>query len=197
MTDINDLVARNVRRYRRERGLSLGELGRRSGLSKQTLSKLEQGEGNPTVETLTQLSEALDVQVRRLFTEWGTPVFVQRRGEFQWSGENGCHERLLDEVYGSGHVRTCVLWLGRGAEIIDSSSDNPAGTLLHVYVISGRLETGPLTEPVVVDAEDFVRFPGDVPFRHVCLSEYMVAHVVTTLPQLHQVERRTAARGPS
>ena len=54
----NALVARNVRRYRQERAVSIGELARRSGLSKQTLSKIEQGVGNPTVETLALLGTA-------------------------------------------------------------------------------------------------------------------------------------------
>ena len=36
-----DLVARNVRRFRHERGYSLSELARRAGLSKQTLSSIE------------------------------------------------------------------------------------------------------------------------------------------------------------
>lgn len=77
MTVSNQVVARNVRRFRLERSLSLGELARRSSLSKQTLSKIEQGVGNPTVETLSLLGSALDVPVRR----------------------------LLDEAYGSGYLR--------------------------------------------------------------------------------------------
>jgi transcriptional regulator with XRE-family HTH domain len=64
--------------------MSLGELARRSGVSKQTLSKIEQGEGNPTVETLSLLGAALDVSARRLLTEWGTPVYVQRSAEGDW-----------------------------------------------------------------------------------------------------------------
>lgn len=64
------LVALNVRRYRQERALSLGELARRSGLSKQTLSKIEQGSGNPTVETLSLLGAAFNVPARCLLTEW-------------------------------------------------------------------------------------------------------------------------------
>src|SRR5690242_21201967 len=85
MSDSNQLIARNVRRFRRERAMSMGELARRSGLSKQTLSKIEQGSGNPTVETLAQLGAALDLPARRLFTEWGTPVYVQRHDEGSWT----------------------------------------------------------------------------------------------------------------
>ena len=56
--EVNMLVARNMRRFRLERAMSLGEVSRRSGLSKQTLSKIELGEGNgETVhETGFQLS---------------------------------------------------------------------------------------------------------------------------------------------
>src|ERR1700741_4738573 len=54
----NQLVARNIHRFRRERAMSQGELARRSGLLKQTLSKTEQGLGNPTVDTLAQLGGA-------------------------------------------------------------------------------------------------------------------------------------------
>jgi transcriptional regulator with XRE-family HTH domain len=93
--------------------MSLGELARRSGLSKQTLSKIEQGVGNPTVETLSLLGAALDIPARRLLTEWGTPVFVQRQHEGEWVDEGDWSERLLDEVYGSGYVRTLVLRLER------------------------------------------------------------------------------------
>ena len=182
----NELVARNVRRYRLERAMSLGELAHRSGLSKQTLSKIEQNSGNPTVETLALLGAALDVPARRLLTEWGTPVYVQRHDEGEWSAEAGWSERLLDETYGSGYVRALVLRLERHGTTPETVAPHAAGTLHHVYVITGKLRTGPLNEPVDLAAGDFVRFPGDVPHRHVCLSERVVVHMVTTVPQIRQ-----------
>ncbi|MGW6281289.1 helix-turn-helix domain-containing protein [Kribbella sp. NPDC055071] len=186
MSDENELVAQNVRRFRQERAMSLGELARRAGLSKQTLSKIEQGIGNPTVETLGALSSALDLSLRRLLTVWGTPVFVQREADGKWSDGEGWSERTLDEIYGSGYVRTLLLRLQRGVHDAAEISPHPPGTLHHLYVISGKLRTGPVTEPVNLAAGDFVRFPGDVAHRHVCLSERVVAHLVTTLPQTRQ-----------
>jgi transcriptional regulator with XRE-family HTH domain len=186
MTDSNQVVARNVRRFRLERSLSLGELARRSSLSKQTLSKIEQGVGNPTVETLSLLGSALDVPVRRLLTDWGTPVFVQRHTEGRWADVGNWSERLLDEAYGSGYLRALVLRLERGGpepKLIDA---HLAGTLHHLYVITGKLRTGPLSDPVDLSAGDFVQFPGDTPHRHVCLTDRVVAHMVTTVPQVRQ-----------
>ncbi|MYZ34439.1 helix-turn-helix domain-containing protein [Streptomyces sp. SID4917] len=182
----NDLVARNVRRFRLERAMSLGELARRSGLSKQTLSKIEQGLGNPTVETLSLLGVALDVPARRLLTEWGTPVYLQRQAEGEWRHAANWTERILDETYGSGYVRTLVLRLVRGDKDPEPVQPHAAGTLHHLYVVTGKLRTGPLNEPVDLAAGDFVRFPGDVPHRYVCLSERVVAHMVTTIPQVRQ-----------
>ncbi|MFF0543204.1 helix-turn-helix domain-containing protein [Nocardia thailandica] len=185
-TSDNELVARNVRRYRTERAMSLGDLARRSGLSKQTLSKIEQGVGNPTVETLSQLGGALDVSTRRLLTEWGTPVYVQRSADSIWTEHGGRAERMLDDTYGSGHVRTLVLRIERSTEeplIIDA---HPPGTLHHVYVITGKLRTGPLDDTVDLAAGDFARFPGDVAHRHISLTDRVVAHLVTTIPQIRQ-----------
>lgn len=182
----NQLVARNVRRFRQERGLSLGELARRSGLSKQTLSKIEQGVGNPTVETLTHLGGALEVSVRRFLTEWGTPVFVQRQAEGAWTRSGNWSERLLDEIYGSGYVRTLLLRLERAGAEPETIEAHPPGTLHHLYLVTGKLRTGPLSDPVDLSAGDFVRFPGDTPHRHVCLSDRVVAHMVTTIPQIRQ-----------
>jgi transcriptional regulator with XRE-family HTH domain len=184
--DGNQLVARNVRRLRLERAMSLGELARRSGLSKQTLSKIEQGVGNPTVETLSLLGAALAVPARRLLTETGTPVFVQRHDEGIWAEAAAWSERILDETFGSGYVRTLVLRLVRSPREPAVIQPHAPGTLHHLYVISGRLRTGPVNDPVELGAGDFVRFPGDIEHRHVCLSERVAAHMVTTVPQVRQ-----------
>ncbi len=59
--DMRKLVGRNFARLRREKGLTQEEVERRSGLSQQYLSGLERGLRNPTVITLYELSQALDV----------------------------------------------------------------------------------------------------------------------------------------
>ena len=197
LLDENQLVARNVRRFRRERAMSLGELARKSGLSKQTLSKIEQGSGNPTVETLALLGAALGLPARRMLTEWGTPVYVQRQEEGHWLEGPEWTERMLDETYGSGHVRTLLLRLERNPREPDVIEPHPAGTLHHLYVITGKLRTGPVSDPVDLVAGDFVRFPGDTAHRHVCLSERVMAHMVTTVPQLGQAGLTVVRNGGS
>jgi transcriptional regulator with XRE-family HTH domain len=181
------LVARNVRRLRRERGYSQSELARRAGLAKQTLSSIEAGEANPTVLTLTAVAGAIGVPVAHLLTEYGSPVFVRWAEEEAWSGGPGGESRELDLVYGSGYVRTSLARYARTGDAPVTHGPHQAGTLHHVYVISGRVTLGPVGEGVTASRGDFVRFPGDVPHQTAVWSDSAVLHVVTTIPQAAQV----------
>jgi transcriptional regulator with XRE-family HTH domain len=59
--DMRKLVGRNFARLRREKGLTQEDVEARSGFSQQYLSDLERGRRNPTVITLFELSQALEV----------------------------------------------------------------------------------------------------------------------------------------
>jgi len=108
-SDKLDLIARNVRRLRHERGYSLSELARRAALAKQTLSSIEAGQANPTVLTLTGIAAALEIPVAHLLTEYGSPVLVRRAQEAVWSASPDGTIRDLDRIYGYGYVHTSLI----------------------------------------------------------------------------------------
>src|SRR3954451_1866845 len=56
-------LAAHLRRLRVAAHPSLSELARATGVGKATLSAIENGRGNPTVETLAALADALGVPV--------------------------------------------------------------------------------------------------------------------------------------
>lgn len=60
-------IAVQVRRYRRGRGLTVGELALRAGISKAMLSKIENSLTSSSLTTLARLAAALDVPVTALF----------------------------------------------------------------------------------------------------------------------------------
>src|SRR5215471_7183598 len=76
-----DRIAASIRSERERAGLSLSELARRAGIAKSTLSQLESGAGNPSIETLWALAVALDVPFSRLVDPPSDPVQVIRAGE--------------------------------------------------------------------------------------------------------------------
>ncbi len=182
------MVARNVRLLREQRGLSLAELARQAGLAKQTLSNLEQGTGNPTVDTLFSIAAALGVPVTRLVAEREQMMTVQRGDEGVWQRHSGYEARELDHIYGSGVIENYVVRIGEtvdGAEGAATPSEpHPVGTLEHLYVISGRVRVGPADSPVELSAGDFVRYPGDRPHVYESLDGESLVHIVVSVPRV-------------
>ena len=62
-------VGRRLRELRAARGFSLSELARRAEVGKATLSEIESGRRNPTIETLYALCAPLDVPLTALLGE--------------------------------------------------------------------------------------------------------------------------------
>ncbi|MER5435890.1 helix-turn-helix domain-containing protein [Streptomyces sp. NPDC002588] len=185
MSSGNTVVARNVRLLREQRGLSLAELARQARLAKQTLSNLEQGTGNPTVDTLFSIASALGVPVTRLVAEREQVMAVQRADEVVWQQHEGYESRSLDHVYGSGVIENYLVRIGRDPRSpYKSSEPHPVGTLEHLYVISGRVRVGPVDSLVELSAGDFVRYPGDRPHVYESLDGESLVHIVVSVPRV-------------
>lgn len=60
------IVARNLKRLRKERGLSQEELADLAGLNRNYIGMIERQENAATVDTLEALAKALDVEPARL-----------------------------------------------------------------------------------------------------------------------------------
>ena len=64
------MLAENIKKFRKQRGISQEELARKAGATYSTLIKLESGSNkNPTVKTLQQIAQALDVTLDDLVKE--------------------------------------------------------------------------------------------------------------------------------
>lgn len=81
MTQPISVIAKSLTRERSRTGLSLAEVARRAGIAKSTLSQLESGNGNPSLETLWALCVALDIPFARLLEPQASQTQVIRRGE--------------------------------------------------------------------------------------------------------------------
>jgi transcriptional regulator with XRE-family HTH domain len=60
------VVARNLRQFRRERGLSQEELAARADLNRNYVGMVEREQNSPTVDVLEQLARALDIEASEL-----------------------------------------------------------------------------------------------------------------------------------
>jgi len=67
--DLQKVVGRNLRRYRKERGLSQEKFADLVGVHRTYMGGLERGERNLTLRSVEKIAEALDTEVIRLLTE--------------------------------------------------------------------------------------------------------------------------------
>ena len=71
--ELETAIAHNVRRLRRQQGLSVGDMATRVGISKAMLSKIENGVISPSLNTMSALANALGVPLVQLFSGFEEP----------------------------------------------------------------------------------------------------------------------------
>jgi len=67
MADLRELLGKNVRRLREERGLTQAQLAEATGRSTDMISRLERGDAAPSMETVGVLADVLNVDAAELF----------------------------------------------------------------------------------------------------------------------------------
>lgn len=76
----------HIQALRLERGWSLSQLANAAGIAKSNLSRLEQGNGNPTLDTIWRLAVQLNVPFGTLVSPLSVPL-----------DEDGVQVRLIDQ----------------------------------------------------------------------------------------------------
>jgi len=156
-----DRLALALRRERQQQGLSLSETAKRAGIGKSTLSQLESGGGNPSVETLWAIATALDVQISRLLATDRPPLSVIRRGE-------AMPLPSTDADYSAALLSACPPHARRDVFLVQIepgsariAQPHPAGTIEHLVVSSGGLRLTVDGETTDLSPGDYVRHAGD------------------------------------
>ncbi len=185
-------IAAALRRERERVGLTLSELARRAGVAKSTLSQLEAGTGNPSIETLWALGVALGVPFSQLVDPPTPHVRVVRAGE-----GGAIHSELANVAAtllsaGAPHTRRDLYVMsiepgppapgtpqranddrGAGAGTkrwVRESQAHLPGSVEHIVVAAGRLRTGPLDAPIELGPGDYATFRGDAPHHYEALE---------------------------
>lgn len=156
-------IATSLQRERRRVGISASELARRAGVSKSTLSQLESGTGNPSVETLWALSTALGIQFSRLVDPAPQPVRLIRAGEGPTVfSEHAEYVATLLAACPPGARRDLYLIRSEPGRPRESAPHQP-GTVEHVVLCSGGAVAGLTDETVELHPGDYLSYPGDLP----------------------------------
>jgi transcriptional regulator with XRE-family HTH domain len=157
------LISASLRRERARAGLSLTEVARRAGIAKSTLSQLESGTGNPSVETLWALGVALGVPFSRLVDPPRQGIQVIRAGEGPvLHSERANYEATMLASCPPGARRDIYRIVAQPGPPRVSQPHIP-GSMEHLVLSTGRVLAGPLGEVVELGPGDYVYYPGDIP----------------------------------
>jgi transcriptional regulator with XRE-family HTH domain len=151
-----------VLRRRQQRGMSQAELARRTGLSKATLSQLEAGVSNPTIDTLDAIAVALALPLTDLLTrsaESGT-LHLQATA----AASDGPTRELLRRISGGNSLEIWRLRLPPNTSV--EGVPHAPGTNEHLLVAAGYLTAGPTDDTRELAPGDLLAFAGDAPHTY-------------------------------
>jgi transcriptional regulator with XRE-family HTH domain len=163
----------NLRALRGE--MSALELSRRSGVARNTIAALEAGEGNPTLDTLYALADALKVPLSDLLERPPAGPQVVRAGEGAHVEGAALDATLIDR--GAGYEIYAIRFHAGGAR---HAQPHPFGVEEHLHVHSGRVRVGPEDAPVELGPGDFARYSGAVPHIYEALGGEAAGTLVIT-----------------
>lgn len=158
-----NVIASALRRERSRSGVTLTDLARRAGIAKSTLSQLESGTGNPSLETLWALAVALDIPPAQLLGPQRPTTHVVRAGE-------GAALHAAEANYQAVLVAACppnarrdIYHIAAEPGPARESQPHMPGVTEHVVLSAGRALVGTTGEPVELAPGDYMFYPGDVP----------------------------------
>jgi transcriptional regulator with XRE-family HTH domain len=163
-------LGRHIQELRVTRGLSLSQLALGAGIAKSNLSRLEQGVGNPTLDTIWRLATTLDIPFGNLVAPVSEPV-----------EENGVTVRLIDQGRDSPQVD--VYWMSISPSTLREAEAHPVGTRESITLVSGQLTVGTQSEEAILTPGQSFSFSADSPHFYNASDQWVTAIVTVIYPE--------------
>lgn len=143
-----ETLGQHIKTLRLERGLSLSKLASDAKLAKSSLSLLEQGKGNPTIETIWRLAIQMNVPFGNLIEPLNESL-----------DDQDVQVKLIDQ--GKERPKVDAYWVSCLPNVTRMAEPHSLGTKESITMISGQLEVGQLDQTVHLNAGDQYDFDAD------------------------------------
>lgn len=161
MNTMNEIVAKNIKRLREEKKLSMEELAKLSGVSKSMLAQTERGEGNPTLSTLWKISNGMKVPFDALTVRPKLSYEIVKTSEIQPLLEDGGTVKNYPIFPDDENRRFAVYYLELEPGSYWRSEPHLRGTTEFITVFSGTMEIKSDDKIFAVTKGESIRFKGD------------------------------------
>lgn len=157
-TALAALVGERIKYLRAQHSISLTALAAATHLGKGTLSELERGRRNPTLDTLFAIATALAVPLSELLL-----AETSGSGRELPSGPHTHGQSIDAELIGhwmdaTQTVEVYRMSIGAGRR---QSRSHTVGVVESITVVSGQILVGAIANPVLLSAGHSHTFPGD------------------------------------
>jgi transcriptional regulator with XRE-family HTH domain len=166
-THLSQRIAENLRKLRHTRGLSLGDIADRCGVSRAGISQIETAKTNPTVSMLSKIAGALDVPISALLGDEAIHEVHILRGDARRtvrSADGRLEGRPLSPRGALANVDVFELRLPSHASSV--SEPQARGTMENLVVLSGALRLRVGEQVCELATGDSVSFHADVPHTY-------------------------------
>ncbi|MEM7730072.1 MAG: XRE family transcriptional regulator [Pseudomonadota bacterium] len=165
---LSSKLGETVARLRKADQLSLGELSEMSGVAKSMISQIEKNESNPTVSTLTRLSQALGTSVEAMFATVPSETALVQHARVQdiprlTSDDGLCELRIIGALETVQFVQVYDFRAKPGGTLV--SSAHPLGSVENLTVLAGSLHVVIGAEIWEACAGETLRYRADRPHR--------------------------------
>lgn len=161
MKPIN-VISTLIQKERKRVGLSLSTLAKNSNIAKSTLSQLESGSGNPSIETLWALANSLNIPVSRLIEDQKPPIKHIKAGQgVKTASEQTNYVATLLSI-SPPNTRRDIYSLIVQPDEMKLSTPHPNGTIEHIIMMKGKAIAGPIDHPVELNEGDYLSYPADI-----------------------------------
>jgi transcriptional regulator with XRE-family HTH domain len=173
-------IARVVREQRYVSGATLAEVASAAGLSKAILSRIENGHGNPSIETLFRIARALELPLSALLAEDQSPRsrMIPARSGPELHADSGMAAWLVHAQARGHHAEVYELALPAGTD--QRTAGHLPGTEELLICLTGRLRVGPVGQEVELAAGDAAWFAADEEHHYVALRAARALNWIVT-----------------
>jgi transcriptional regulator with XRE-family HTH domain len=173
-----EIVGAIVKRRREQRNLTAAELARRAGIGKASLSNLEAGRGNPTIDTLYAIAHALRLPVTDLLGE-EQPLDSEYRPNTPAPEAKPARE-LLQRISADQSAEIWRLRMPTYTRL--EGIPHATGTREHLFLAAGSGVVGIDNEPTVLASGDYFAFRADRSHYYETGAERLDATVILVTP---------------
>lgn len=172
------IIAVNLKKLRKQRNLSLGQLASESGISKTMLSDIEKGNSNPTINTIWKLANGLKVPYTKLIDEADDrTMVVHRKQTVEQTGETESYRVYC--YFTTTATRNFELFY---CELDSHTSNKSIGhsdrAEEYIYIIQGELILNTENERYTLHEGDSLAFDSSISHTYINERETLVSFIV-------------------